>query len=467
MHLADVSHACFHCNRRNPVAQWAEKEIETAKQKSSILQTSNLRKMNVNNLTNAESSNSNPYADIFYDYISRSLEDSLEKIKDTGYMIPDDLLMQAWHDLDYGLQKLSGWESTSKLLLELSPKMEQAKFWNEWIEYLERGVKCSKSSGDYITEIEIRTHLGHLHFLRSEFDLAKEWLSSSLKLIREGEVPSDLHAKVLNRLGFVAYRQKDSITAKNLAQQTLSLSGVGLFEKANCYYILGDLAFEERNFSEAESSLRSSLGFWRKSHNKRKIAWGLRNLAPVLCEQGKIDEAIEYLHEAIAILDRLQDVFNLAVTRMNLGIVYIHKGLPQNAIGIFVQVEPVFLETKSNLLLAKLYHNQGMAFRNACEWDSAQTAYQHSIDLWMCLKDKWSEINAMDGLGLVYMEQGLHEISCRQFRMALAELSHLEYHSSHDFLYKEITAHLQMAQALYKPEVESSDSSSNAHTMLE
>ena len=354
--------------------------------------------------------------------------------------------MQAWHVLDYGLQKSEAWPTTRELLLELAPKMEQAGFRDEWIPYLERGKESSKLIDDQVTEIEICVHAGYLYYLQSNFEKADEWLNLGLKLHNLTNASDNLLAKILNRLAFVAHRQQKIQIAQSLIYRVFSLNISNASELANSYYILGAIELGNRNLLDAERNHKKSLELWREHREKRKIAWGLRNLGPVLYERGMVREAVEHFQEAIAILEEIQDSHNLAVAQMNLGIVYTLSDNHQEAINLFLQAESIFVETESRLYLAKVYHNQGMVLRKVAKWKQSEKAYQKSLDLWKQLGDKPSEINTIDGLGMVLMGQGLYKDAIKLFCKALAELAKLKFHTSHDFLQNELTTHLEAAR---------------------
>jgi tetratricopeptide (TPR) repeat protein len=385
------------------------------------------------------------YRTLFQDYLDAGLQLVLAQVQATEPLVPDELRRQAWHLLSYAFESDAAWPLARDLLLALAPKMEQAGFRDEWIAYLEQGVRRSQLLGDGLTAAECQLHIGHLYRLVSRFDQARHWLAASVEgFAIQGDQQGQ--ARALNQLAYVECLQHQYSEAGRLAEQALALLEVEDPERAMSLFVQGMIAIDHERWLEAETLHRQSLVLREKQGDRRRIAWSLQNLGYALRGQGKFTEAIACYEQAADILGQTLDTYSWAITQINLGIVHYIAGQPDDAVKRYRQSEAVFQKIHDRLLMARLYTNFGLSYLALQNWSGAENAFLESIDIYKELADESGSLNALDGLAMTYIAQQQYEKAITVLEAALASLPQVTAQSTYAYLFDSLTTHLRQAQ---------------------
>jgi tetratricopeptide (TPR) repeat protein len=385
------------------------------------------------------------YRTLFQDYLGAGLQLVLAQVQAAEPLVPDDLRRQAWHLLSYAFESDAAWPLARDLLLALAPKMEQAGFRDEWIVYLEQGVRRSQLLGDRVTAAECQLHIGHLHRLVSRFDQARQWLAASVEgFAVQGDQQGQ--ARALNQLAYVECLQHQYSEAGRLAEQALALLAVEDPERAMSFFVQGMIAIDHERWLEAETLHRQSLVLREKQGDRRRIAWSLQNLGYALRGQEKYDEGILIYLQAASILYELVDMYNWAHVQMNLGLVYRLNGQPNEALTCHLQTNKFFHKVGDKLNLAKTSTNLGLDYLAVYEWQKAEQAFMASINIYKELGDESWRLNAVDGLAIAYLEQKLYSKAITTLETALTTLPQIADSPNYTYLLHSLTSHLRQAQ---------------------
>lgn len=351
---------------------------------------------------------------------------------------------QALHMLSYALDSAEAWAVASDLLLFLAPRMEQAGHREEWIPYLESGIRQSQQMQDGAAEAALRFHLGMLYQRQARFEEARrEYSQSALYFQRMGD--REQQARALNRMATVVQRQKQYQEALRLAEQALNLADECVAEQAYSYLVFANVAFDQREWDRAKLFYQRSLDLWRKADDPRMIGWALANLGAALRVLREYEQAIEVYTQAITLLSALNDPVNVAVAQNNLGIVYFHLGQFEQALEWYRKAEPTVRGTQDHGHAARLWVNMGIAHTNLFHWEAAQRCYEASLREYILLGDIRGQANALDGLGLAYHQQGRYAQAIATFQEGLTSLASLSL-PPNDPLEQELAQHLREAQ---------------------
>lgn len=378
----------------------------------------------------------------FQDYLARSIQRITKNLSqsETAFLLPD--------ERDHALQILNDafkdpavWSNTRVLLLELAPKMEQAGYRDEWIPYLKHGVQLSQVADDQETTANLCFHLGILFALQAKYNEACLQLENSETYFQRLGLSRN-QAQVLNRLAQVARRQCRFKEAERLVDKALNLLEESEIERAYSYLVLGTVALDRHSWSEAAELFRKAYFLWQTENNKRMMAWSLTDLGIALRGVEKHEESIETYKQAIALYDEVQDPINEAVTHMNLGYVYLELQQPELALVYFETAEPTFYQVQENLRLGEIYNDMGIAYRQLHNWAKAQEFFLRSIKHFKFTGNTTSLIRALDGLGLVYIEQGELSNAKRVFEEALDYMVELKDDPYYSHLFNKLTEHL-------------------------
>ncbi len=389
------------------------------------------------------------YPDLFQQYVLRSVALAHAAIKAETPRFSTEAGERALHVLSYALGLDRAWPSARNLLLLLAPKMEQAGHRDDWLPYLERGVVLSQVQEDQQAEGELCLYLGELLRLRSKFELARQWLNTSIATFTAlGE--NQGQARALNQLAYVAWQQHHYDEAESLAQRALTLLDEDDIERATCFSRLGLVAIDQQQWKEAEHYHRDALRIRQKYDDQRKIAWSLQNLGYALRGQGKYEEAIDYYEQAIAILEDVQDIANCANVQVNLGIVYWLAEQPTKALEIYSLAERTYRELQDTHNLAKIFNNKGLGYRDLCNWVQAESAFITSITLHEAVGDFSLRLESLDELGLVYLGQGQYDKASTTFESVRAALPQIVGTPTYAYLAEVLPTHLAQAKQKIK-----------------
>ncbi|MEZ4708277.1 MAG: tetratricopeptide repeat protein [Caldilineaceae bacterium] len=292
-------------------------------------------------------------------------------------------------------------------------------------------------------------HLGHLYYLGGDYAAARACLAQAQNGFAHLQDQQG-QARALNIRAWIALRTNHLSEAVELATQALSLLAEHDSERANSFYTLGEVAILQQQWPEAERYLRQSLHLWETAGDKRGVARGLRNLGPVLVRLNAFDEAIICYEKAITLFTETEDVPNLAITQMNLGIVYRKSNEPQTALQLYTQAACVFRNVHDQLNLAKVYTNMGRLLRFLGQYDVAEQLQNEAIALWRKLDNRKSLCNALDGLGLIFIEQQCWGKAFDCFQEALGLLEDFQEDSAYVELYQSLMTHFEEAALHFK-----------------
>lgn len=386
------------------------------------------------------------YPELFRAFIVRSAVEVLRAIGPTPRELAGDDRDAALYSLSYALGLDAAWPVARQLLLRIAPLMEQAGFRDDWARYLVRGIECSQAAGDMAGEAELRWHLGVLHQLQACYEAANRELHASADLYeRLGDALG--RARALNRLAFVARRQRRFEHARELLDEAIALTSEVDAERAYTHLVLGSLALDNEAWPAAAEHFRRAIAQLGARPDERLVAWNLTNLGLALWSAGQLEEAAASYARAITVYEStVRDPINLAVARLNLGILYL-RDRPAESLALSVQAEKTFRDAEDLLRLAKVRNNIGLACTTLQRWEEAEVAFQASIECWRRVGDPQGMADTLDGLGQAYARQWRWEEAAAIYREALDELDKIRDEPGYAVVHAAVTEHLRQAMA--------------------
>ena len=326
-----------------------------------------------------------PYPQLFHEFILTTLHYVRDRVQRVSGLLPDELRRQALHTLgEYGFDLPVAWPLTRELLLLLAPKLEQAGLRDEWMPYLQRGITRCHATTEAAYQGWFHFHLAVLYEFRARYAQAEEQFAASAAcFVRSGEQRQQ--AIALSRLGFIIALQNRYQAAVQLAENALLQLPEKDPARAYAYSTLGVATYAKGEWIVAHEHLQNALMHWQAEKNQRQIARALRNLGPPLRQLKRFTEASQCYEQAIALFDALPDPREAAITRMNLGNIYLETEASAQALTLYEWAEPVLQAYRDDLHLARLYFNRGLAQRNLQHWSAAEGALQAALLRWQQL----------------------------------------------------------------------------------
>lgn len=277
-----------------------------------------------------------------------------------GLPPPEPVRRLAMYLLDGVLALPAHWPLASQLLVQLSPKMEQAGHRRDWLPYVEQGIEQSQALADARTTAELQLKAGMLYQLLGEYPTAERQLAASATGFAALSEPHN-QARAINRRAYVHWLQRQPVAAARLAQTALALLAETDAERGSSYTVLGAVALDDQAGGRAVAYFRQALAYWQPTNNVPMIARRLRDLGVALRQADNYTEAISCYEQALHLFTEVQEPSQAAVVQMNLGNVYLQLGQPERALGLYRLAEPIFQQTCDEPQLTILYRNIGEA----------------------------------------------------------------------------------------------------------
>ena len=382
------------------------------------------------------------YPSIFRGYVVRSTQDILSRVRQVKGLLPPEEQEQALHTLSYALNLSEAWPDTCTLLLIMAPKMEQAGYRDEWIPYLEQGIRQSRALDDVEVETELHFQLGRLYRLRGKYREARIQFKASIEGF-EHLKSLCRQARAMNRLAQVARLERKFEEAIYLAETALSLLNEADSECGYSYLVLGMTAVDNRAWLEGVNYFNQSLGVWQRENNQRMMGRCLMSLSAALLAMKKYQESLDVCQDAIALFGEIEDPVYQAISQMNLGNAYYWLDQPEEAVNYHLRARRVFRRAHDRFYLGHVNHNLGMAYCKLQQWDKAKEAYLLGIERYQQIGNVAWLVDSLDGLGVTYLEKGQHKEARTTFEEALSRLSKIEGEPGYEKYRKMVEAHLQ------------------------
>jgi tetratricopeptide (TPR) repeat protein len=219
-----------------------------------------------------------------------------------------------------------------------------------------------------------------LHQLLGDYTRAQACQQQSADLF--SKIDRSRQARSLNALAYSTRLNGQPAVAEEFARQALiAAQGEGQ-RVAATYTVLGCLAYDRLDWSSAEKYWQRSLDLWRVEGDSAMVGMRLRDLGTALYEQKAYAKAIAHLAEALTLSLADGDIWNVAISRMNLGNVYLSSQQPETALDLYRQAEVTFRSLHDYRHLAMCYNNQGLACRELGQWSNAEAAYHAAVEQW-------------------------------------------------------------------------------------
>lgn len=205
-------------------------------------------------------------------------------------------------------------------------------------------------------------------------------------------------ARSLSNLGSIAEAQGDYALSRRLLEESLAIRRElqdrrGIASSLNN---LGNLASSQSDFASARTFYGESLTIWREIGNQRRVAVSLDNLGNAMMMQTDYTAARPVLEEALAINRVLQDTSGVAYSLFTLGNVLFGQGDYETARALFEE---------SLTIRQELQDRRGIAYCLCClggiaearkDYVTAHTFYQESLVLQQGLGNKMGIVGALD-----------------------------------------------------------------------
>lgn len=386
------------------------------------------------------------YRNLFEQYVAAGVVHSLDTVRRDRQRVSEEVRVQAWHLLSFALRTPRAWPVTATLLLELSPKMQQAGYREQWLAYLEEGLVYSRAAGDGLRTAalelevgELLRHLGRLDAAQTYFDTALEAFTAAGDTIQMGA------AKVC--LANLACIRERWLPALDLCHEVLAAILDLHFVRARALFVAAGAYDRLHDEGQAEQLYAESQAAWEELGETRWAALCLQNRAWLANQRGENRVARALCGEAIATFIELGALHSQAVVHQDWGIIDYLDGNLQAALLHYQEAEKIFRRLGDVRYLAMVCNNIGLVYRAERQWDDAEIYYDEGIELHRELGGVLARISMDSGRGKLWLDRGNATKALAHFDQLLADLQATEKNAEHRRLYAEMTEYRRQAAA--------------------
>lgn len=273
---------------------------------------------------------------------------------------------------------LSGWLGSVK---QLADAQEKAK------DILTKSLRQFQSQGQGLKVAEVQYELGRCYFRLGAYDESRLILDEAVNSL--GESHAELKAKALIRRSLI-----EIWTGRYHAALDILREAEPFFEKCNdaikgrwhgqVALVLDKLANAERNTEYLDRAIieyTAAIYHYEQAEHERYCAANLNNLAMLLYEFGRYDEAHAYLDRAISISVRLGDEGLMAQMKETRARVLIAETKYQEASSVIAEVVQTFEKGGESALLADALTVQGVVRARLRAFDSSIYALHRALNI--------------------------------------------------------------------------------------
>ncbi len=223
---------------------------------------------------------------------------------------------------------------------------------------------------------------GWIHFLRGDFDKAKQLLTEALTMVEKSS-QYDVIASIHNRLGAVAYHQRSYDLAATHVQKSLVLrETIGdLAGVARLYNNLGLLELMRGDLQDAEANFRQGISLLERMGDAEGITLSYINLGLVLFDRGNLDEAVLCLEKSLDVAEQIGHRFYRGLALMYLGRLKTAEGSFSQAETLLIESVQIMEELGSQDSLIDAAYYLGENFLNQGDLSQAERWVNKSLEV--------------------------------------------------------------------------------------
>ena len=204
----------------------------------------------------------------------------------------------------------------------------------------ETAAALDRSQPDRVAHIEHR--LGQVYQRQGKRDLAETHFAAALRTLTEPSV----QAQIYTDWSLSAHHRGDTDRALELAQRALELAEASTDQRAHAqaHNVLGVLARHQGDLATAEHHLQQSLAVAAESGDRIAHVAALNNLSLVYAERNALDQALTLTMQALAECAALGDRHREAALHNNLADLLHAAGRSEEAMAHLKQAVTIFAE---------------------------------------------------------------------------------------------------------------------------
>jgi len=202
-----------------------------------------------------------------------------------------------------------------------------------------------------------------------------------IEAIPEMQFSPEQRARLSLQFGRAHYLVGDLLGAQERFEAALRLSEEPAFAdvKADAHKRIGDVAFRQNRFAQAEKSYEDSLKVYEQINDLKGQAHVLNDLGTVAFYQKDVMRVKELFSRCLQAAQQTEDARLLAKANNNLGICHNIQGFFAEALEYFRNALRQFQELNDHVGLSEVYNNLGLCYARQEKWSQAGDCYENAV----------------------------------------------------------------------------------------
>jgi LuxR family transcriptional regulator, maltose regulon positive regulatory protein len=144
--------------------------------------------------------------------------------------------------------------------------------------------------------------------------------------------------------------------------------------------------------------------------------------------QGKLKEALDWLGNALQVMQSIHDQKNEAIIYLELGAVYENLGKYSLCKEAYNQALDYWRQEENPIWLSTLYNNLGVLYQMLGDYEEASRSFEHALEFARLCGYARMEAFILTGIGDVYTELQAYEQADQAYRMAIEIADRIQEH---------------------------------------
>jgi tetratricopeptide (TPR) repeat protein len=312
------------------------------------------------------------------------------------------------------------WPWVYDLMVSFSPYMERRGHWESWNELLDRAIRVAGQGEDQAGTVTLSILFARLWQRQSR---PRETISHYRRAIHLARRIEDefSEARACSNLGFLYAERSQWWRAEILCCHALAIFERldSVHGRAHTENHLGFLHTRQGFWEQAKRHLEQACGLWQGIGDSHGLMRGFINLGMLFNEMKRSDESISCLTKALQQAKLSGEEGEIGTIYMNMGVAYRLKSELVQAEVHICQAEAIFRRFSNSLGLALTWINLGLVYIKQNRWKEAKQYLEAALQVCRNLRNEYGEIEALLGM----ME---YELARKNHKQARAKLKELE-----------------------------------------
>ncbi len=210
-------------------------------------------------------------------------------------------------------------------------------------------------------------------------------------------------ADMLNRLGLMHLKQQHPEEARRVLQQALGLARLESRQRATLLTNASETYLVQGRYEECVPLLEEAIELWRTLKADIELATALNNLAAAHQYQGRWDRSLELLRQAEAVGDAFQKPHSIQGTIANaLGLLYVKMGRVDDGIALYQKALAMRRATGDQRGEMVTYSNLAIALAKGNHRKQSLTHFASALELSRRLRDPLMQATLANNLAAEY-----------------------------------------------------------------